>query len=174
VAPGARTSFWAVPDASSRRWCDGRIAALASRAGTRAFAAHVTLLGDVGGTWAYDEVAATLRGIDPVRVELTDVDDDDATYRCVTLRAAPAGPTRLRGALATVLTDRGAGAFHPHLSVLYGSFDAKRRRELIRDVQLETPLAPVTIDAVAAWDTSHDDWSAWRELASWPLRGDAG
>jgi hypothetical protein len=171
MASVVRASFWAVPDASSRRWCDAQITALADRADSRGFAAHLTLVGEACGGWTNEDVAAALRGAGPVHVELTEVDDEDATYRCVTLRAAPAGPTELRRRLLTVVEDRGAGTFRPHLSVLYGALDPERRRALVREVALRTPLPPVVVDAVAAWDTSDDDWSRWHEVARWPLEG---
>jgi hypothetical protein len=158
-----------MPAPRDARWCRAVIGDLAGRAGATAHEPHVTLVGDLAEGWRADDVAVALRGTGDVTVRLTDVDDEDERYRCVTLRCEAARPTALRERLVQFSKDEADTAFRPHLSLLYGDLDAARRRALLSATSLPLPLPSLRLTAVAAWDTTEPDWAAWHELARWPL-----
>ena len=165
-----RRSFWAMPSASTDEWFAGMIGRFAALASTEPFDPHLTLVGEqVAPTWEHDAVAAVLVGLGPFDVQMVGVDDEDAPFRCVTLRAAPDELSEARRRLLGVLECTHPEPYRPHLSLLYGSLPAAERRSLIAAATLPVRLPSVTIDAVAVWDTSSDRWGEWRELDRWEL-----
>ncbi|HEY8081205.1 MAG TPA: 2'-5' RNA ligase family protein [Acidimicrobiales bacterium] len=161
-------SCWALPTAATQGWFQEAIERFARISGTRAFVPHVTVLGDVSG-WTHERVAAVLKDVPSFEVEMLQVDDEDARFRCVTLRASPDPLVRLRAQLRSAMQSDDTEPYRPHLSLLYGERTTSQRREAIEAAGLPASLPAATIGAVAVWDTSDLDWGSWRELDRWTL-----
>jgi 2'-5' RNA ligase len=162
-------SIWALLAPNDEARFAAVIRRLATAAGSEAFRPHVTLLGEVrgAGVAALQAVATRHR---PVPVALDRLVDTPEPFRAVVLAAGDSPPlSRLQEDLAERL-GRAGGGFWPHLSLVYGRFDAEQRAALRRQVDLLLP-ATALLTAVAVVDTSASQVSRWVERGRWPLTG---
>ena len=164
-------SLWLVPAEEWRRRLDVLIAELAARAGTKAFAAHLTLLGRLHGgeAEALERTAELARRMPPVPVRSPRAAHDTEYYRCVFLEVEPT--PELLGAHQRARRAFGGGPdrFRPHVSMAYGRLDEPRRDELAHEIEQSLGL-PVALDAdrLEVRETGGAP-SRWRLCGAFPL-----
>jgi 2'-5' RNA ligase len=141
AARTVRISLWLLPADPDAAWLRERMQQLATRHGGPAFEPHVTLhVGPQSVDLAVEPLmAAQARQARPLVLECADTAHSDAYYKALFVRLAAdradgAGLRAMRHCLVAALETAGAPAsdyaFDPHLSLLYGNFDAAVRQEL--------------------------------------------
>jgi hypothetical protein len=129
-------SLWLMPEGRVRETLAARIVRLASRLGTIPFPPHVTLLSGLAGAERdiVGHAAAVAREMEPIRVELGDVEGRDAHFRCLYHLAGPLPALRDAHALAARHFGREADpSFEPHLSLVYGTLAPAEKARLARE-----------------------------------------
>lgn len=162
-------SLWLLPAEDAQQHLAGVIARLSKRFGTRPFAPHVTVHGDLTRRLRdVTAVAEDLAGSLPAQQwHVRGIEQSTQYYRAFYLSFdgceafEPLGP---RSAKA-LTTDKGLSPF-AHLSLAYGTLDAPAKAELAREFAAEVP-AMLTLDRLAiALSGKSVGIASWRTLES--------
>ena len=127
-------SLWLMPGGQVYRRLRGVILTLSRKYATPAFKPHVTLLGRIVGPrrQVLAKSAKFARGMRPLVVRLGSLDGLDEYYRCLFVRAAKTGPlTKANRAARRVFDLQKQPAYMPHLSLMYGDFPPRAKKQII-------------------------------------------
>jgi hypothetical protein len=163
-------SLWLMPAGATRATLVGQIEGLADRLGTARFAPHVTLLpGLLGPESEVIDTARALAGeIGPFTLEPSGVDGTETHFRCLFFRVRASEAPRAAQARAARRFGREPDlSFDPHLSLVYGTLDARVKAELSRELLRQMP-APFEARRLHVWRTE-GAVGEWRELGSFAL-----
>ena len=161
------TSLWLMPGGRTRTSIAAVIERLAVRLGTATFEPHVTLLPGLREpeTDLINQARLLAAELEPLPLDFSGVDGLDAPFRCLFLKVRRS--LALREAYARACSCFGRvsePSFDPHLSLVYGSLDPRRKRELRSE--LETALPPcLEVRHLGVWRTE-GPVGAWRERAA--------
>jgi 2'-5' RNA ligase len=167
-------SLWLVPEGAVRQTLAEQIQRLADRLGTPRFAPHVTLLPGIPDpeTKVVDAARALAAELGPLSLESSGVVDGAEThFRCLFLRLRASEALREAHARAARRLGRDPDpSFDPHLSLVYGTLDARVRAQLSREL---APRIPASFEAcrLQVWRTE-GPVGEWRELGSFAFGGD--
>ena len=164
-------SLWLMPSGEVGRRLRALVEELAERLGTRAFAAHLTLLAGIEGQ-ADEAVLAGARSLaallQPLTIRLETVEGREEHFRCLIARAAADGPLRAaHEAAARAFARQPDPAFVPHVSLVYGWLAPDTKRALVRDVAASAALA-FEARRLHVWRTE-GPVGDWRELGAFEL-----
>ena len=160
-------SLWLMPEGKTGERLGAWIDRLAERLRTERFAPHVTLLSGISGDEA-DLVEATRRAaaaLAPVPVHLGTIEGRDEHFRCLFVRAVEPGALATAHEKAAAAFGRAPDpAFLPHLSLVYGTLPAERKRDLAREAG---SVLGVRFEArsLRLWSTG-GAVATWREIAA--------
>jgi 2'-5' RNA ligase len=163
-------SLWLMPEGAIRATLAGQIESLADRLGTARFAPHVTLLpGLPGPESSLVDTARALAGeLGSLSLELSGVDGTEAHFRCLFFRVWTSDALRTAQAQAARRFGREPDpSFDPHLSLVYGTLDARVKAELSHELARQMP-APFEVRRLHVWRTE-GAVGEWRPLASFTL-----
>ncbi len=159
-------SLWLMPEGADRESLAALIDHLAARLGTAAFAPHVTLLSSLSGSEAevVDRARVVAAELRPLPLAFSGIDGTDEHFRCLFLRVVASAALWDAHVLAARLCGgEPEETFDPHLSLVYGDLDVRRRAELRRELHLEAP-PPFDGRHLHVWRTE-GPVAEWRELA---------
>jgi 2'-5' RNA ligase len=130
-------SIWLMPTGNVRDELSKTISQLSHQYATPVFPPHVTLIGNLLGgekelSSQTQQLAARIRAFE---ISLTTIDFLDEYFRCLFLRAAETPPLLEAHQMARALFHREQEPrFMPHLSLLYGHFDAETKQQIIQAI----------------------------------------
>jgi 2'-5' RNA ligase len=144
---------------------------LSVRYGAPEFLPHVTLLGDCVGRRRelIRRSAAVAAALRPFAIRLEKIDFLDEYFRCLFVRAALTEP--LRKAYQAARQSLGHGrepAFMPHLSLLYGNFPQRLKKEVIAEMGSRLDVQ-FKVRSLHLYRT-HGEPRHWRRVASFGLK----
>ena len=166
-----RCSLWLMPEpGAALDHVQTLIDATAAAQATPRFTAHVTLLGgldldDAAAAAITVDLAAQIPVLDCHLVE-TGMEND--RFRALYWRAEMTDALRAAHARAAAGSGVAAGAYMPHLSVLYGDVPAESRRAIATTMPVPLHLR---LDRLALWSTDESNVAGWRRVVELPLRG---
>jgi 2'-5' RNA ligase len=163
-------SLWLIPEGAVRHQLRERIQTLARRFATPVFEPHLTLVGGVSGPAALvrETAARVARGTRAFPVLFVSTAHSEDYFRCVVLEADLSSTlAAAHRAALTALGRTGAPAFHPHLSLVYGSLLANTRAAVCAEL---ASLCPLSCD-VGAIEVVETDGAveSWRTVESLSL-----
>jgi 2'-5' RNA ligase len=167
------TSLWLMPEGPIHATLAGRIEGLAVRLGTARFSPHVTLLPGVVGPEAnvLDAARALAAELGPFTLESSGVDGTETHFRCLFYRVRAAEALRAaQGRAARRFGREPDPSFDPHLSLVYGTLDARVKAELSRELVQQMP-PPFEARRLHVWRTE-GAVGEWRALGSFALSGE--
>jgi 2'-5' RNA ligase len=137
-----RFSLWFVPEGEAYRRYEALIQGLSERQGAPAFSPHVTLLGGVTGeekeVSSITEVLAM--EIPPFEIHFKEIGCLDEYYRCLFLRAEDTEEIMDAYRKAEdAFRVRHTRPFMPHLSLMYGNYDAQLKERIIDEIGDDLP-----------------------------------
>jgi 2'-5' RNA ligase len=144
------------------------IGGLAAEHDAPRFPPHVTVV--VGFSSAEDEAARVLgslaAGVPPLRVSFGAFGHEDEYFRSLYLRAEPSRRLTDLHEAARRAWPVPPAPYRPHLSLLYSSLGAERKRAIIDAIPLALPVTLV-FDALELWAGASGDAgvSGWRRVA---------
>jgi 2'-5' RNA ligase len=133
-------SIWLMPSGKINDDLSTKISQLSHQYATPVFPPHITLLGELNGNGS--ELAAQMlhlaARICPIQVTLTKADFLDDYFRCLFLRVEET-PTLLQAnqEARAIFHREQDPKFMPHLSLMYGNFDAGTKKPLVASIGLE-------------------------------------
>lgn len=169
----AGASIWLMPAESDAALLRGIVAELSARFGTPAFEPHLTLAGDLHGSWgAYvpllDGLAeASASFSQPVeKVVLT-----DAYFRAFYAAFARSPALDRLKRLCVAATGGSIDDFTPHVSLLYGKVDETGKAVAAEEVERRLSGARITFDRVVVTNSSDNvPVNEWRVHAARELK----
>lgn len=167
-----RCSLWLLPDPESGARFAAINESLASRCRGPRFAPHLTLLGGIAGAPDALRARATLLagGLEPLPAGLGTIEWRDLYYRCLYLAVAPSpGLLEARRAAESTFPEAVAKVFEPHISLLYGDYGERTKRELAAGLGGGYPDSTCFEQLVL--HTTSGPVEQWAELGRWRLRG---
>lgn len=133
-------SIWLMPSGKVFDKLSDKISQLSQQFATPVFPPHITLLGDLNGNGPelaaqMDQLVARIR---PIMVTLTKADFLDEYFRCLFLQVEKT-PALLQAhqETSTIFNREQDQKFMPHLSLMYGNFDAGTKKRLVESIGLE-------------------------------------
>ncbi len=163
-------SLWLMPEGVPYERLGALIDRLARRLGTVAFAPHVTLLPGLPGPQSnVVNAARALAGeLGPFSLEPSDIDGAETHFRCLFFRVQASEALRAAQANAARRFGREPDpSFDPHLSLVYGTLDARVKAELSRELVRQMP-DPFEARRLHVWRTE-GTVEEWCSLASFGL-----
>lgn len=164
--------LWVMASGDTHERLAAIIRRLAHELGTPVFEPHVTLLADLqGGEHEHVEHAVTLAGrLQPTRIILTEPSYTDEFFQCLFMRVDSTPDVMRLRELATTTFGREREPFMPHLSLVYGSFDETRKRDVIRRLppEVQGSFVAETLHVIKADSMAPADWN---EIARFPFSG---
>lgn len=107
------------------------------------FEPHVTLIGAVSGS-EEDILSKTSKlalAIKPYKIELEKVDYLDEYFRCLFLRVKQTKDVMNANLEAkAIFNKQGTPDYMPHLSLMYGNFSSKTKKEIIKKIGESIPI----------------------------------
>lgn len=161
-------SLWLQPEQAAADRLDALIARLAAVHDTATFAAHLTVLDDLGRQPDDDVLAglAELAGsLEPVEVRFGETRCEHPWHRSLYLAAVP--EPALRRVFETARRTfglPGITAFEPHLSLQYSQLPVADKFRLAAGADLQLPLT-IRFDRLSLWHTAGSDARRWRPVA---------
>ena len=135
------------------------------------FEPHITVVGELAGTESQHRVRCEqlAQDLQPVPIVLGPAGHDDDYFRCVFLAVDQTHPVVDARMRASVLFDRRATPYFPHLSLLYGTYPESQRIEIIRQLspELFDDFEATALSLIRADSRNPRDW---HELGSYPLQ----
>ena len=165
-----RFSLWFMPAGEVYARLSIIIRQLSARCGAPEFLPHVTLLGSLAGRRhevisKSAEVAGSIR---PFTIRLVEIGFLDEYFRCLFVQAALSAPLRHAHQVACrKFNDGRRAAFMPHLSLLYGNYPLRLKREVIAEFGPRLDLQ-FKVRSVHLYQTQ-DDPMKWRRVARFGL-----
>ena len=155
--------LWLVPTGEAYDRLAGVIADLSARYQGPAFDPHLTLLGRLEGEEGrmVDRVYRLARALHPFEFRLKEPVYEAQYFRCLFLPAEPSPAILDAHQQATqIFNAQPASAFDPHVSLLYGLFPERMKREIIKALPPELPgTFPVSrLQLIRAESTNPRDW----------------
>jgi len=166
-------SLWLMPEGVTHERLAAQIDRLAERLGTARFAPHLTLLPGLPGPESnvVDAARALAGEHGPFSLEPSGVDGAETHFRCLFFRVQASEALRAAQAHAARRFGRAPDpSFDPHLSLVYGTLDARVKAELSRELAREMP-APFEARRLHVWRTE-GTVGEWGSLASFGLTPD--
>jgi 2'-5' RNA ligase len=148
---------------------------LSAEYGGPVFQPHVTLLAMIPEDDENLLVEKTKRlatKISPFNLTFEQLCAEDRYFRALYAKAIVS--EELSSSRALVLEEFGmeeVGEYMPHLSLLYGNYDASRKLETIESLKRLLPLS-FNVDAVTLWKTPGDA-TTWTRVGEYKLRGNS-
>ena len=172
-------SVWLVPAATARARFQAAVDALCARHGQPAFPAHVPLLPQGGGA-AEPQLAAACAALAAAHAPFAaglapaataGLDAQHWHFRCVYALLEECAPLLALRAAAEARLAPAAGAYMPHLSLVYSECDAGARRAWAAGAAAEVAGlgGAFPCDALQLWDTASADVASWRLVREFPL-----
>jgi hypothetical protein len=163
-------SLWLVLDDAALMPLRALIASLAERLGTSAFEPHVTLLGGLEHREAdvTERAQRLASSVGPLSVPVVGVGARDEYFRCLFLELAQ-DPALLALRERGCLVFERAGAFLPHLSLVYADL-AEAPRGRLR-AELATAAPPWLRLGSLLVVSTEGEVACWRPLRGFPLSG---
>lgn len=168
----AAYSLWLLPPASDRTHYAALISLLSHRLGTHAFEPHITLSPrfDNSETQAIRTAENIARRLAPVAVQLEAIEQTDAYFRCLFLRAAQTPAILAAHRLAcSEVGQEPEDNYLPHVSLVYGTLDRSTKEAIALELANEVPRRFV----VGHLGLCHivGTPNAWPLVATFPLTG---
>ncbi len=163
-------SIWLMPSRNTHAELSNLIARLSQRYAAPVFPPHVTLLGNLNGNKKElvaqaETLAARIR---PFPVNLTTAGYLNEYFRCVFLQAEATPALLEANRLArNLFLHRQDSEFMPHLSLLYGIFNARTKQQIITSIGPELPRS-FMVHTVYLFSTAGDP-KDWRQVAQFAL-----
>ena len=127
-------ALWIIPDGAAYTLMDGYIAKLSSAYHFPRFEPHVTILGGIR-TAEKSLVRGITEGLAPFRVRLAgEVEYLDEYFRCLFLKACKTPELMEIFSKASETFGYEGDPYFPHLSLAYGEFPIRTKREMIREL----------------------------------------
>ncbi|MBI4019941.1 MAG: hypothetical protein HY367_01300 [Candidatus Aenigmarchaeota archaeon] len=166
-------SLWLRPEGKAHERLSGLISDLAEQYNAPRFEPHVTLLGDIAGSYGDTRARAIpLAGmIRPYSIRLTEIGCGDTFFKCVFIRAEQARPVMEANAMARKAFNRvNDPPYMPHLSILYGSYRQETKEEIIRQIggTFNMEFGVKSICLVSSSDSTPIE--EWRVMGEFKLR----
>ncbi len=113
------------------------------------FEPHITLLGDIEGEESLlaEQVRMLATKLRPFSIDLQQPAFEDEYFRCVYVTVRETLEIREAHEQAKVIFDKTpVSPFHPHVSLLYGLFPERVKREVIASLPADLPKTFLAID----------------------------
>lgn len=152
----ARFSLWLLLSREKQERFQALIARLSARLGTPAFEPHITLLGGLTGMEEdlRRRTHALATAIEAFEVRLVKATWRDEYYRCLFVEVARSRALQAAHEAARQQFDRRLDAgFYPHLSLVYGDLDEKKKAEILDDIGRSFDES-IRIEDLALYETS--------------------
>lgn len=171
-----RISFWLLPDQETAAFLANQIQLLSQQAGMPAFAPHLTLL----SPWEASRESllermdsfSPIQDQDVVWVDSRGISHSEAFYRAVVIETSLSpGLSQLRQQLGAHLHWNAPTPYLPHVSLVYGHFDSKKRDELMAMAEFPSRIQFNRIRAISPGPQSkgREDYPGWEVLGEWDL-----
>ena len=157
--------LWLVPTGAVFDRLADVIADLSTRYHGPTFDPHLTLLGRLNGDQGFlvDLTRRLARALQPFDVQLKEPSYEAQYFRCLFLPVEPSPPILEAYQQATqIFNAQPARTFDPHVSLLYGVFPERVKREIITDLPPDLPSAFLAsrLQLIRAGSTKPQDWQA--------------
>lgn len=163
--------LWLKPSHDANTRLSRAIRELAQEHQAPVFEPHITVLGELPGSESQHRVRCEqlAQDLQPVPILLGPAGHNDDYFRCVFLAVDQTHQvidTRMR---ASVLFDKPATPYFPHLSLLYGTYPESQRIDIIRQLSRELldDFEATALSLIRADSRNPRDW---HELGSYPLQ----
>ena len=165
-------SLWLKPTGRAYEVLVRTIRELAHELGAPLFEPHVTLLGQLEGTeQAHVRRCEELAGqLQPFQITLIDPSYRSEYFQCLFMRVQQTPAAMSAHALARRVFHRPEDTYMPHLSLLYGLFPDRRKREVIDRLQPDVRTS-FEVGAFHLIRAGSDDPKDWHEIAVFCVAG---
>jgi len=155
-----RFSLWLLLPREAHERFQALIAELSARLGTPRFEPHITLLGGLTGSEEAlrRQTRALAAAIEPFEVRLLEAAGLNEYYRCLFVELALSGALQdTHEAARQVFDQRLDAGFYPHLSLVYGNLEEKKKENILDDIGRHFD-ENLHIEELGLYDTSSPVW----------------
>jgi len=141
---GKGFALWLIPDEPVFSFLAREISRLSRLYSTPRFDPHITLLGGILLPEEETQAKASLLAdrIKPFKIELGEIGYLDEYFRCLFVEVVPNNPLlKAYEAACTVFGRQNEPPFMPHISLMYGKFPVRTRKDLAAQVGWISGLA---------------------------------